>query len=120
VHDSVAVKQEVANRSWIRELRVARLLSSSASQSQTQLFSHTTNVLSTITDSSQPCECVHTSKCHQHWATSTSVMVEACRTWANPAWSTVGTNTLASGSGYFSDPERTSYPTRFYKISSPW
>jgi hypothetical protein len=29
------------------------------------------------------------------------------------------TNTLAGGSFYFSDPEWTNYPSRFYRVRSP-
>lgn len=53
------------------------------------------------------------------WATNTSVEVEACTNLANPIWSPVATNTLTGGTSYFSDPQWTNYPIRFYRISSP-
>jgi hypothetical protein len=46
------------------------------------------------------------------------VVIEACSDLANPAWSAVGTNTLTSGSSFFSDPEWTNAPARFYRIRS--
>jgi hypothetical protein len=53
------------------------------------------------------------------WAANTSVVVEACTNPAHPIWSAVGTNTLTSGSSYFSDPQWTNYPVRLYRIRSP-
>ena len=53
------------------------------------------------------------------WATNIPVVVEACTNLANPAWSPVGTNTLTDGSSYFSDPQWTNYPARFYRLRSP-
>jgi hypothetical protein len=53
------------------------------------------------------------------WATNIPVAVEACTDLANPLWSPVGTNTLTNGSSYFSDPQWTNYPTRFYRLRSP-
>jgi hypothetical protein len=47
------------------------------------------------------------------------VVVDACTDPANPDWSPVGTNTLTGGSSYFSDPEWTNYPRRFYRLHSP-
>jgi hypothetical protein len=47
------------------------------------------------------------------------VVVEACTNLANPIWSSVGTNTLTGGSSYFSDPQWTNYPGRFYRLRSP-
>ena len=47
------------------------------------------------------------------------IVVEASTNLANPAWSAVSTNTLTSGSSYFSDPQWTNYPARFYRLSSP-
>jgi hypothetical protein len=46
-----------------------------------------------------------------------AVVVEACTNPANPAWSPVATNTLTGGSSYFSDPQWTNYPARFYRLS---
>jgi hypothetical protein len=53
------------------------------------------------------------------WATNNSVVVEACTNLANPVWSPLGTNTLTDGSSYFSDPQWTNHPARFYRISTP-
>jgi hypothetical protein len=53
------------------------------------------------------------------WATNISVVVEACADLANPTWTPVGTNTLTGGSCYFSDPDWTNYPGRFYRLRSP-
>jgi len=53
------------------------------------------------------------------WATNLSVVVEACTNLVNPIWSRVGTNPLAGGSSYFSDPQWTNHPTRFYRLVSP-
>jgi hypothetical protein len=47
------------------------------------------------------------------------IVVEACSNLANPIWFPVGTNTLTGGSSYFSDPQWTNYPTRFYRFRSP-
>ena len=47
------------------------------------------------------------------------IVVEACTNLANPSWSPVGTNTLTGGSSYFSDPQWTNYPARFYRLRSP-
>jgi hypothetical protein len=53
------------------------------------------------------------------WATNLQVVVEACTNPANPIWLSVGTNTLTNGSSYFSDPQWTNYPARFYRLRSP-
>jgi hypothetical protein len=50
------------------------------------------------------------------WATDISVVVEACTNPAHPVWSPVATNTLSSGTSYFSDPEWTNYTGRFYRL----
>jgi len=47
------------------------------------------------------------------------VVVEACTSLGNSTWSQVGTNTLTSGSSYFSDPQWTNYPSRLYRVRSP-
>jgi len=54
-----------------------------------------------------------------NWAGGMVVVVEACTNLANPAWSPVHTNTLAGGSSYFTDPQWTNYPARFYRLSMP-
>ena len=53
------------------------------------------------------------------WATNASVVVEACTDLAQPLWSPVGTNTLTDGSSYFSDPQWSNHPGRFYRLRSP-
>ena len=52
------------------------------------------------------------------WATNASVVVEASTNPAEPAWVPIGTNTLSGGTSYFSDPQWTNYPARFYRVSS--
>ena len=47
------------------------------------------------------------------------VVVEACADLANPVWSAAGTNTLINGLVYFSDPQWTNYPARFYRLQMP-
>jgi hypothetical protein len=54
-----------------------------------------------------------------NWANGTVVVVEACTNLVNPVWSAVGTNTLTAGLSYFSDPQWTNYPGRFYRLRSP-
>jgi hypothetical protein len=50
------------------------------------------------------------------WATNVSVVVEAATNLANPVWIPVSTNTLTDGTNYFSDPQWTNYPERFYRV----
>jgi len=52
------------------------------------------------------------------WATNLSVVVEACPDLVSSVWLPVGTNTLIDGWFYFSDPQWTSHPARFYRIRS--
>jgi hypothetical protein len=52
------------------------------------------------------------------WATNIPVVVEACTNPANHTWSPVSTNSLTNGSSYFSDPQWTNYPARFYRLRS--
>ena len=52
------------------------------------------------------------------------IVVEACTNLTNPVWSPVSTNSLntfvgTNGTSYFSDPEWTNYPGRFYRLRSP-
>jgi hypothetical protein len=47
------------------------------------------------------------------------VIVEGCTDLANPIWTPVGTNILVGGWSYFSDPQWTNYPGRFYRLRSP-
>ena len=53
------------------------------------------------------------------WATNISIVIEACTNLANPVWLPVATNTLTSGSSYFSDSQWPNYPGRFYRLRSP-
>jgi len=50
------------------------------------------------------------------WATSLSVVVEACTNLVPPRWVPVQTNTLGNGTSVFSDSEWTRYPRRFYRV----
>ena len=52
------------------------------------------------------------------WATNLSVVVEAATDLANPVWTPLATNPLVNGTNYFSDPNWTNYPGRFYRIVS--
>jgi hypothetical protein len=47
------------------------------------------------------------------------VVVEACERVSSAIWLPVATNTLTGGSSYFSDPQWTNYPARFYRLLSP-
>jgi hypothetical protein len=53
------------------------------------------------------------------WASGMSVVVEASTNLANPTWVPLATNTLTSDSTYFSDPQWTNYPSRFYRLRWP-
>jgi hypothetical protein len=50
------------------------------------------------------------------WATNASVVVEAATNLANPVWLPVSTSPLVNGTNYFSDPQWTNYPGRFYRV----
>jgi hypothetical protein len=52
------------------------------------------------------------------------IVVETATNLADPVWSPVSTNTLSTfigtnGQSYFSDPQWTNYPGRFYRLRSP-
>ena len=47
------------------------------------------------------------------------LVVEASASLGNPSWSPVATNILTNGSSYFSDPQWTNYPARFYRLGMP-
>jgi BspA type Leucine rich repeat region (6 copies) len=47
------------------------------------------------------------------------IVVEACTNLANPIWFPLTTNTLTSGSFYFSEPAQTNTPGRYYRIGAP-
>ena len=53
------------------------------------------------------------------WASGMTVVVEASTNLVNSAWYPISTNTLTNGSIYFSDPQWTNYPGRFYRLRSP-
>jgi len=53
------------------------------------------------------------------WTSGQAVVVEACTDLAHPTWSPLQTNTLIGDSFYFSDPQWTNYPGRFYRLRSP-
>jgi hypothetical protein len=52
------------------------------------------------------------------WADGMSVVVEASPSLSNPVWSPLTTNALSGGSFYFTDPQWTNYPSRFYRVRS--
>ncbi len=47
------------------------------------------------------------------------VVVDASTNLSDPVWLPLRTNTLTSGSFYFSDPQWTNYPSRFYRLQMP-
>jgi hypothetical protein len=51
------------------------------------------------------------------WASGQTVVVEASTNIIS--WQPVQTNTLKTGTTYFSDPQWTNYPGRFYRLRSP-
>jgi len=51
--------------------------------------------------------------------TNSFTVVAACSNLADPVWVPLTTNTLVSGSFYFSDPQWTNYPNRFYSLQMP-
>ncbi len=53
------------------------------------------------------------------WTSEQTVVVEASTNLANPDWQPVQTNTLTTGTAYFSDPQWMNYPGRFYRLRSP-
>ena len=52
-----------------------------------------------------------------NWASEKTVVVEASSDLIN--WQPVQTNTLTTGTAYFSDPQWTNYPGHFYRLRSP-
>ena len=54
-----------------------------------------------------------------NWAKGRTVVVEARSDMTNPMWQPIQTNILASDSFYYSDPQSTHYPARFYRLRSP-
>jgi len=53
------------------------------------------------------------------WASGMTVVVETSTNPSGKTWIPLQTNILTSGSTYFSDPEWTNYPSRFYRLQSP-
>jgi hypothetical protein len=53
------------------------------------------------------------------WATNLSVVIEASTDLSHPIWSPVTTNAVSGGTFYFTDPQWSNYPSRFYRIRSP-
>ncbi|MGA2786631.1 MAG: leucine-rich repeat domain-containing protein [Verrucomicrobiota bacterium] len=51
--------------------------------------------------------------------TNIPIVVDACTNLANSTWVPLQSCTLTNGSVYFSDPDWTNYPARFYRIRSP-
>jgi hypothetical protein len=47
------------------------------------------------------------------------VVIEASTNLANPVWSPLQTNTLDSNSLYFTEPQWSNYPSRFYRLRWP-
>lgn len=54
------------------------------------------------------------------WATNASVIIDATENLASPTWTPAATNSL-TGDGwfYFSDPDWTAHPNRFYRLRTP-
>jgi hypothetical protein len=53
-----------------------------------------------------------------NWASGQTVVVESSTNLLNPAWEPLQTNLLTNCSVYFSDPQWTNYPSRYYRVSS--
>jgi len=51
--------------------------------------------------------------------TNIPIVVEACANLASPVWTPLTNVTLTNGSFYFSDPQWTNYPSRFYGLGFP-
>jgi BspA type Leucine rich repeat region (6 copies) len=51
--------------------------------------------------------------------TNIPIVVEACTNLTQTSWAPLLTATVTNGEVYFSDPQWTNYPSRFYRISSP-
>jgi hypothetical protein len=54
-----------------------------------------------------------------NWSSGMTAAVDACTNLANPTWIPLATNTLTSGSLYFSDSQWKKYPSRFYRLRMP-
>ena len=53
------------------------------------------------------------------WSSGMNVAIDACTNLVNPVWTSLQTNTLDNDTLYFSDPEWTNYPARFYRVRWP-
>ncbi len=53
------------------------------------------------------------------WAVGQTVVVESCTNLSHPAWLPLQTNLFTTSSWYFSDPQWTNHPNRFYRAISP-
>jgi len=53
------------------------------------------------------------------WATNVPVIVDACTNLENPQWQPLQTNIITDSAIYFTDPQWTNYPSRFYRLRSP-
>jgi hypothetical protein len=51
--------------------------------------------------------------------TNLPIVLEACTNLASQVWEPLQSCTLTNGSIYFSDPDWTNYPGRFYRLRSP-
>jgi hypothetical protein len=51
--------------------------------------------------------------------TDITVVVEVSTNLSRASWTALQTCTLTNGSFYFSDPQSTKYPPRFYRFRSP-
>ena len=53
------------------------------------------------------------------WADGQVIVVEACTNLFKPVWVPLRTNTFVGDTDYFSDPQWTNFPVRFYRVRSP-
>jgi hypothetical protein len=53
------------------------------------------------------------------WANHPFAVVQASTNFSNARWQPIQTNTLMGGSAYFTDPEWTNYPARYYLLRAP-
>jgi hypothetical protein len=51
--------------------------------------------------------------------TNVTLVVQACTNLLSPIWQPLQTISLTNNSAYFSDPQWTNYPGRFYRLNSP-
>ena len=53
------------------------------------------------------------------WASGMNIAVDACTSLTNPTWLPLQTNTMSADTFYFSDPDWTNSPRRFYRVRWP-